>query len=346
MNPQISIVVPLYNEEANVEELCARLTQVLRELGKRYELIFVDDGSRDGTFKLLAQMQAKDNRVHVIRLRRNFGQTGALAAGFDFAEGDVIVAMDGDLQHSPEDIPRLLDKMAEGFDVVSGWREKRLDNFWLRRLPSLIANAAMAWLSRLPLHDFGTTFKAYRREVIKNVELFGELHRFIPALATMQGVSIAEVPITDTVRQRGSSNYGLSRTFHVLFDLLTVKFLIHYRQRPLQFFGLWGLGMSGAGFVLLAGITMLKLLFNVSIYQYLGSLLLGMLLLILGIQLTAVGLAAELSARIYHAVKGWKIYTIREICSARQHETMPAAISPSAPVPPSRPDIGARSASA
>ncbi len=318
MSPELSIVVPLYNEEANIEELYARLTQVLRELGKEYELIFVDDGSRDGTFKLLAQMQTKDNKVHVIRLRRNFGQTGALAAGFDFAEGDVIVAMDGDLQHSPEDIPRLLDKIAEGYDVVSGWREKRVDNFWLRRLPSLVANRLMAWLARLPLHDFGTTFKAYKRDVIKNVELFGELHRFIPVLATMQGVSIAEVPITDTLRHRGSSNYGLSRTFHVLFDLLTVKFLIHYRQRPLQFFGLWGLSMSGTGFLLLAGITILWLFYHVSIYQYLGSLLLGMLLLILGIQLVAVGLEAELSARIYHTVKGLKIYTIREICSTRQ----------------------------
>jgi len=320
MSPEISIVVPLYNEEANVDELYARLTQVLSELRKEYELIFVDDGSRDRTFELLVQKQAKDNSVHVIRLRRNFGQTGALAAGFDFAEGDVIIAMDGDLQHSPEDIPRLLDKMAEGYDVVSGWREKRVDNFWLRRLPSLIANRLMARLSRLPLHDFGTTFKAYHRDVIKNVELFGQLHRFIPALASMQGVSIAEVPITDTLRQRGSSNYGLSRTFRVLFDLLTVKFLIHYLQRPLQFFGLWGLGMSGTGFLLLAGITILKLFFHVSIYQYLGSLLLGILLLILGIQLIAVGLEAELSARIYHAVKGWKIYTIRQICSARQDQ--------------------------
>ncbi len=320
MNPELSIVVPLYNEQANIEELYARLTKVLLDLGKTYELIFVDDGSRDGTFRLLTEIQANDNSVHVIRLRRNFGQTGALAAGFDFAEGDVIVAMDGDLQHSPEDIPRLMEKIADGYDVVSGWREKRVDNFLLRRLPSLIANRMMARLSRLPLHDFGTTFKAYRREVIKNVELFGQLHRFIPALATMQGVTIAEVPITDTLRQRGSSNYGLSRTFRVLFDLLTVKFLIHYLQRPLQFFGLWGLCMSGAGFLLLAGITILKVLYSVSIYEYLGSLLLGMLLLILGIQLVAVGLVAELSARIYHTVNRLKIYTIREIRSTRQDQ--------------------------
>jgi glycosyltransferase involved in cell wall biosynthesis len=318
MTPELSIVVPLYNEETNIDELYARLSSVLREMGKRYELIFVDDGSRDGTFKLLAQLQAADDKVHVIRLRRNFGQTGALAAGFDFAEGDVIIAMDGDLQHSPEDIPVLLNKMAEGYDVVSGWREKRVDNLLLRRVPSRVANSLMARLSRLPLRDFGTTFKAYRREVIKNVELFGELHRFIPALASMQGISIAEVPITDTLRQRGFSNYGISRTFRVLFDLLTVKFLIHYLQRPLQFFGGWGLAMSGAGFLLLAGITILKLFFNVSIYQYLGSLLLGMLLLILGIQLVATGLVAELSARIYHTVKGQKIYTIREIRSGQK----------------------------
>jgi glycosyltransferase involved in cell wall biosynthesis len=280
-------------------------------------------------------------------LRRNFGQTGALAAGFDFAEGDVIVAMDGDLQHSPEDIPRLLDKLAEGYDVVSGWRKKRVDNFWLRRVPSFLANRSMAWLSQLPLHDFGTTFKAYRHDVIKNVELFGELHRFIPALATMQGVSIGEVPITDTLRHRGTSNYGLSRTFHVLFDLLTVKFLIHYRQRPLQFFGLWGLAMSGSGFVILTVITMLKLFYDVSIYQYLGSLLLGMLLLILGIQLAAVGLAAELNARIYHAVKGLKIYTVREIRSTREQENISTATSPSGPAMPSRQTkIGAKSVGA
>jgi glycosyltransferase involved in cell wall biosynthesis len=322
MTPELSVVVPLYNEEANIDELYARLSSVLHELGKRYELIFVDDGSRDGTFKLLAQLQATDDKVHVIRLRRNFGQTGALAAGFDFAEGDVIIAMDGDLQHSPEDIPVLLSKIAEGYDVVSGWREKRVDNLFLRRVPSRVANSLMARLSRLPLHDFGTTFKAYRREVIKNVELFGELHRFIPALASMQGVSIAEVPIKDTLRQRGSSNYGISRTFRVLFDLLTVKFLIHYLQRPLQFFGLWGLAMSGVGFLLLAGISMLKLFFNVSIYQYLGSVLLGMLLLILGIQLVAAGLEAELSARIYYSVKGWKIYAVREIRSVQKDRIM------------------------
>jgi glycosyltransferase involved in cell wall biosynthesis len=324
MNPELSIVVPLYNEEANVEELYTRLTQVLLDLGKTYELVFVDDGSRDGTFRLLSEIQTHDNNVHVIRLRRNFGQTGGLAAGFDFAEGDVIIAMDGDLQHSPEDIPRFLEKIAEGYDVVSGWREKRVDSLFLRRFPSMVANRMMAWLSRLPLHDFGTTFKAYRREVIKNVELFGQLHRFIPALATMQGVTIVEVPITDTLRQRGSSNYGLSRTFRVLFDLLTVKFLIHYLQRPLQFFGLWGLGMSGVGFLLLAGITILKVFFSVSIYEYLGSLLLGMLLLILGIQLVAVGLEAELSARIYHTVNKLKIYAVREVRSTRQDRMAPA----------------------
>jgi len=322
MGPQLSVVIPLYNEEANVEELYGRLTNVLVDLAHEYELIFVDDGSQDSTFEILSKIQKGDSRVHVIRLRQNFGQTAALAAGFDFARGEIIVAMDGDLQHQPEDIPPLLEKIHEGYDIASGWRMRRVDNFLLRRLPSLVANKLMAWLSGLPLHDFGTTFKVYRREVIKNVELFGQLHRFIPALATMQGVSIVEVPIRNTMRQRGASKYGLSRTFRVLFDLLTVKFLIHYLQRPLQFFGLWGLGMSGLGFLILAIITLLKFLYSISIYQYLGSLLLGILLMIVGIQLVAVGLATEVSARIYHAVKGWKIYTVREIVSARKSGTV------------------------
>lgn len=317
MRLDLSVVVPLYNEEATIEELYARLTKVLGALGCAYELIFVDDGSQDVTYQRLCAIQASDARTHVIRFRRNFGQTGALAAGFEFAEGEVILAMDGDLQHQPEEIPRLLAPLQDGYDIVSGWRTTRDDGFWGRRLPSRVANAVMAWLSGLPLHDFGTTFKAYRREVIKNVELFGQLHRFIPALATLQGVSVAEVPITHVKRQGGISKYGFSRTWRVLFDLVLVKFFIHYLQRPLQFFGLWGVGMAGVGFLILTGVAVLKLVFQISIYEYLGSLLLGMLLVILGVQLLAVGLATEVSARIYYTVKGRKLYTVRDIHSAR-----------------------------
>ncbi len=315
---QVSVVVPLYNEADNVKELYDRLTAVLEPLGRPYELILVDDGSHDLTFQRLADLQAGDPRVHALRLRRNFGQTAALAAGFDFAEGDVIVAMDGDLQHLPEDIPKLLAKMDEGYDIASGWRAQRVDSFLLRRLPSLVANRLMAWLSGIPLRDFGSTFKAYRREVIQNTELYGQLHRFIPALASWQGVSIVEVPVANAPRRRGTSKYGLSRTFRVLFDLLTVKFLIHYLQRPLQFFGLWGLAFSGAGFLLLSAVTFWKFVQGASIYEYLGSLLLGMLLVIVGIQLVAVGLATEVSTRIYHTVHRRRIYVVREARSTRR----------------------------
>ncbi len=315
---QISVVVPLHNEADNVKELYDRLTAVLEGLGRTHEVIFVDDGSRDLTFRRLAELQAGDLRVHVLRLRRNFGQTAALAAGFDFAKGDVVVAMDGDLQHLPEDIPKLLAKIDEGYDIASGWRARRVDHLLLRRLPSLAANRLMAWLSGIPMRDFGSTFKAYRREVIQGTELYGELHRFIPALASWQGVSIVEVPIANMPRQRGASKYGLSRTFRVLFDLLTVKFLIHYLERPLQFFGLWGSVFSGTGFGILAAVTFWKVVYGVSIYDYLGSLLLGMLLMIVGIQIVAVGLSTEVSTRIYHTVRHRRIYVIREVRSARR----------------------------
>jgi glycosyltransferase involved in cell wall biosynthesis len=315
---QVSVVVPLYNEADNVKELYDRLTVVLEALGRTYELILVDDGSQDLTFPRLAELQAGDPRVHVLRLRRNFGQTSALAAGFDHAAGDVIVAMDGDLQHLPEDIPKLLAKIDEGYDIASGWRAQRVDSFFLRRLPSRVANRLMAWLSGIPMRDFGSTFKAYRREVIQNTELYGQLHRFIPALASWQGVSIAEVPVVNVPRRRGTSKYGLSRTFRVLFDLVTVNFLIHYLQRPLQFFGLWGLAFGGAGFAILSSVTFWKFVYGVSIYEYLGSLLLGMLLMIVGIQLVAVGLATEVSTRVYHTVHRRRIYVLREVRSTRR----------------------------
>ncbi len=315
---QVSVVVPLHNEADNVKELYDRLTAVLEALGRTYELIFVDDGSQDLTFQRSADLQAGDPRVHVLRLRRNFGQTAALAAGFDYAAGDVIVAMDGDLQHLPEDIPKLLAKIDEGYDIASGWRAQRMDSFFLRRLPSRVANRLMAWLSGIPMRDFGSTFKAYRREVLQHTELYGELHRFIPALASWQGVSIVEVPIANVPRRRGRSKYGLSRTIRVLFDLLTVKFLIHYLQRPLQFFGLWGLAFAGAGFMILSAVTFWKFVYGVSIYEYLGSLLLGMLLMIVGIQLVAVGLATEVSTRTYHTVHRRRIYVLREVRSGRR----------------------------
>ena len=226
-----SIVVPFHNEEENVTILYARLKQVMEQVGDAFELVLVDDGSTDRTYKLLEEIAAVDSRVLVVKLRRNFGQTSALSAGFDHASGEFLLAMDGDLQHDPNDIPAFLEKLDEGYDVVSGWRKTRIDNFFLRRIPSACANWIMARLSGVPIHDFGTTFKAYRREVIQGIPLYGELHRFIPALASWYGATICEIPIRNANRERGKSHYGLGRTFRVFFDLMTIRFLLRYMSR-------------------------------------------------------------------------------------------------------------------
>src|SRR5438309_11055321 len=247
--PKYSIVVPFHNEDENVNQLYDRVTRVMESTGESFELVFVDDGSSDKTFHLLREILAVDSRVTVVKLRRNFGQTSALAAGFDHATGDYIIAMDGDLQHEPEDIPKFLEKLAEGFDVVSGWRRRRIDNYFMRRIPSRAANWAMAKLSGVDIHDFGTTFKAYRSDILEQIPLYGELHRFIPALASWHGASIVEVPIRNVHRERGNSHYGISRTFRVFFDLITIRFLLRYLSRPLHFFGTVGMLsiLSGSG---------------------------------------------------------------------------------------------------
>src|SRR5579883_3432299 len=235
-----SIVVPFHNEEDNVTELYDRLKAVMENTGETFELVFVDDGSHDRTFPLLREIASIDSRVTVVKLRRNFGQTSALAAGFDHARGEYVIAMDGDLQHDPNDIPLFLEKIGQGYDVVSGWRKVRIDNLWLRRIPSRIANWMMAKISGVDIHDFGTTFKAYRRDILEQVPLYGELHRFIPALASWHGATICEVPIKNVNRERGASHYGITRTFRVFFDLLTIRFLLRYLTRPLHFFGSFG----------------------------------------------------------------------------------------------------------
>src|SRR5947208_2159100 len=242
-----SIVVPLYNEQDNVLPLYSRILEAMTMVSGTYEIVFVDDGSRDSTYKILSEIAATDSRVTVVRLRKNFGQTAGLKAGFDFARGDVIISMDGDLQHDPAEIPAFIAKIQEGYDIVSGWRYQRRDAWLTRRLPSQTANWLMAKLCGLDLHDFGTTFKAYRREVIKDLQLYGELHRFIPALASWSGATIAEIPIKNTLRQKGKSHYGLSRTVRVLLDLISIKFLLDYSTKPLHFFGLLGLFGAGAG---------------------------------------------------------------------------------------------------
>src|SRR5437762_7221964 len=248
----LSIVIPVHNEEHSILPLYDRLTAVLEAVHQPYELIFIDDASTDRSFELLANLVETDPRLTVVRLRRNFGQTAALSAGFHEAKGEVVIAMDGDLQHAPEDIPALLEKIDEGYDIASGWRKERVDNAITRKIPSRIANWLMAKASGIELRDFGTTFKAYRAEVLKDVNLYGELHRFIPALASFYGARIAEVPIRNTPRAAGDSHYGIGRTFRVLFDILTIKFLLKYMTRPMHFFGSIGLGSVGLGGVIMA----------------------------------------------------------------------------------------------
>jgi glycosyltransferase involved in cell wall biosynthesis len=310
-----SIVVPFHNEEENVTVLYARLKQVMEQVGESFELVLVDDGSNDRTYKLLEEIAAVDSRVLVVKLRRNFGQTSALAAGFDHASGEFILAMDGDLQHDPNDIPNFLEKLDEGYDVVSGWRKERIDNFVLRRFPSRCANWMMAKLSGVDIHDFGTTFKAYRREIIHNIPLYGEMHRFIPALASWYGASICEIPIHNINRERGKSHYGLGRTFRVFFDLLTIRFLLRYMSRPLHFFGSLGalgiLGGTGMAMILLA-----MKIFNPSMDMLIHHgpmFIIGSVLIIAGIQMLAIGLLGELQVRHYYTGQHPASYTVDRV---------------------------------
>src|ERR1700740_723174 len=269
-----SIVVPFFNEQENVPALYMKLTEVMDSIGESYELVFVDDGSRDNSYRVLSEIYEHARRVNLIRLRRNFGQTAALKAGFDFARGAVIISMDGDLQHAPEEIPRFLEKIEEGFDLVSGWRYARRDHWLMRQIPSRTANWMMAKLSGVELHDFGTTFKAYRREILAEIQLYGELHRFIPALAASVGARITEVPITDLDRKSGKSNYGIGRTIRVFFDLMIVKFLLDYSTRPLQFFGLLGVGGASTGMLIAVFLGYEKFVRGVDVMTQHGPLLL------------------------------------------------------------------------
>lgn len=316
----LSIVVPFYNEEDSAAELHRRLTDVLRKTKLRYEIIFVDDGSKDRTPEVLDAIFRKDRAVHVIRLKKNSGQTAGLAAGFDFAEGETIISMDGDLQHAPEDIPLFLEKMKEGYDVVSGWRKRRVDNFILRRLPSLVANRMMKKLSGVDIHDFGTTFKAYKKEAIKSVELYGEMHRFIPALISRTGIKIVEIPIQNIVRPKGKSKYGLSRVRRVLFDLMTVKFLISFLDRPLQAFGLIGLLFGGVGFLIGLVLAGGFYLLGWSIRENMGNLVLAVFLMILGVQFIMTGLLAEMISRIYFRTHRIKVYAVERVQTRRDND--------------------------
>jgi len=313
----LSIVIPVHNEEHSILPLYDRLTIVLESLHKPYEILFVDDASTDRSFELLANLVETDTRLTVIRLRRNFGQTAALSAGFHEAKGDVVIAMDGDLQHAPEDIPALLEKIEEGYDIASGWRKERVDNAITRKIPSRIANWLMAKASGMKLRDFGTTFKAYRAEVLKDVNLYGELHRFIPALASFYGARVAEVPIRSTPRASGDSHYGIGRTFRVLFDILTIKFLLNYFTRPMHFFGSLGLLGTGCGGAILGYLAFEKLRGREIVMEHGPLMIAGGLLMLGGMLMFSTGLIGEVVIRTYFESQDRRIYAVREIRSRK-----------------------------
>lgn len=307
----VSIVIPLYNEDENVEALHERLRKVLDSLGIEYEIIYVDDGSTDRTLPMLEQIQKQDSHVVALSLRRNFGQTAAFAAGFDFSRGDAVITMDGDLQNDPNDIPKLLELIKEN-DLVSGWRKNRKDPFLSRRLPSMLANWLISKVTGVKLHDYGCSLKAYRRDVIKNLKLYGEMHRFIPAVASWYGVRIAEVETTHYPRLRGKSKYGISRTVRVVLDLITVKFLQSFSTKPLQFFGSIGIISGFIGFLVLFYLSIEKLIFGNPIGGR-PLLLLGALLIIVGIQFVGMGLLGEMIVRVYHETQRKPIYVIKKV---------------------------------
>lgn len=309
--PYLSVVVPIYNEEESIPHLYAQLTTALEGLGKPYEIIAIDDGSRDGSFALLRDLAATDPRLRVVRFRRNFGQTAGFAAGFDRARGKWVVTIDADLQNDPNDIPAMLAKAESGFDVVSGWRANRQDPFLNRRLPSMIANRVISWATGVHLHDYGCSLKVYRAEVVKNIDLYGELHRFIPAIASWQGVAVSELPVNHAARKYGKSKYGIGRTTRVLLDLITVRFLLSYSTRPMQVFGGIGLLSGALGSVLLLYLGYVRLIIGRSIGDR-PLLLLAVLMVLIGVQFLAMGLLGELITRVYYEGRNRPIYVVRE----------------------------------
>ena len=308
---QLTIVVPVYNEEENLPELCRQVFSSLDRHGIDGEVIFVDDGSRDRSFELLRDAAGREPRARVIRFTRNYGQTAAMAAGFAAASGAVVVPLDADLQNNPEDIPRLLAKMDEGFDVVSGWRKSRQDRLLSRRLPSVLANRLISRITHVRLHDYGCTLKAYRRDVLEKINLYGELHRFVPALAFQVGARVTEIPVDHRPRMAGVSKYGIDRTLRVVLDLITVKFLLKYATRPLQLFGKWAFGAGALSFLTFALTLWMKYAEGLSMNRN-PLLILSALLLFSAVQFVAMGLLGELVTRTYHEVQDKPIYTIRE----------------------------------
>lgn len=308
----VSVVIPIFNETESIPQLCEKLTAVLATLNQTYEIIFVDDGSTDGSYGILSGVADADERVKIIRFRRNFGQTAAIAAGFDHAQGRVIIPMDGDLQNDPADIPMLLQKIEEGYDVVSGWRKNRQDQALLRKFPARVANWFISRVTGVKLHDYGCTVKAYRAEILKGTRLYGEMHRFIPALANVMGARVCEVPVRHHARKFGRSKYGLQRTFKVMLDLLTVKFLSDYSTKPIYLFGGVGLTLCAGGVV--AAMVTLWQKFALHIWVHKNPLIVvAVFLFSLGVNLFLMGLLAEMIIRTYHESQSKPVYWIREL---------------------------------
>jgi glycosyltransferase involved in cell wall biosynthesis len=316
MKEKITVIVPVYNERENLEPFVAALTQALNPVEDEYEVLFIDDGSTDGGDAYLATLPSKDARFRVIQFRRNFGQTAAMAAGFDYASGSILIPIDADLQNDPGDIPSILAKLSEGYDVVSCWRQNRQDPWLTRRLPSRLANRLISFISGVRLHDYGCTLKGYRREVVRHIRLYGEMHRFIPVYASWAGAKVAEIPVNHHSRSAGSSKYGFNRTFKVVLDLITVKMLGSYSTKPMYFFGSVGLTACTAGF-LFGLLTLFDKYFNSVKAHRNPLLLLAVFLFLLGVQFILMGLVAELVIRTYFESQGKTPYIVREI---RTHE--------------------------
>jgi glycosyltransferase involved in cell wall biosynthesis len=310
---ELSLVVPIYNEEESIPHLLREVHEALDPTGLDYELICIDDGSSDKSFEVLTRFSATDSRLVVGQFRRNFGQTAAMQAGMDASNGDIVVTMDADLQNDPRDIPAMVAKLHEGYDMVAGWRASRKDTFINRRLPSILANRLISSTTKVRLHDYGCTLKAFHREVAKEMRLYGEMHRFIPVVASLIGARVVELPVNHRARQFGASKYGIGRTLRVVLDLFTVLFLRSYLARPMQVFGLWGLFSFAAGFLVCSYLAVMKLAYGEELASR-PLLLLGALLILVGIQLLSLGLVADLLGRTYHESQGKRPYYMRRWC--------------------------------
>ena len=309
---ELSIVVPIYNEKDSILKLYKGLYKTLSGMNLKYEVLLIDDGSTDGTFNELIKINSKNKSFKIISFRKNFGQTSAISAGFDFAEGNVIITLDADLQNDPRDIPLLLKKLNKGYDIVSGWRVNRKDKAVTRRFPSVVANKIISKLTGVYLHDYGCTLKAYKREVIKNIDLYGEMHRYIPAIASWMGVRVSEVPVRHHSRKYGRSKYGVSRTIKVILDIITLKFLLSYSQRPIQIFGVLGLFSATVGFFMTAYLIIMRIFFNQALSER-PLFILSIFMIFIGVQLVTMGLLAEVLMRVHHEVRNKSTYVVKEM---------------------------------